>query len=162
MGKSETMLFRPAERFHLDAGSPVPLYHQLERALLDRIAREDAVGAMLPAEKDLETIFGVSRATVRKAYDNLAARRLIERRRAAGTRVVKHRKTKAHLHTDKLAGGIDGSECNLHRHAERRREGQDRLGVAGAVRPGCLLQAGRQPTWVSGVQGDGEAGRRGV
>jgi GntR family transcriptional regulator len=88
MGKSETMLFRPAERFHLDAGSPVPLYHQLERALLDRIALPDAVGAMLPAEKDLETIFGVSRATVRKAYDNLAARRLIERRRAAGTRVV--------------------------------------------------------------------------
>ena len=88
MGKSETMLFRPAERFHLDAGSPVPLYHQLERALLDRMAQADAVGAMLPAEKDLEAIFGVSRATVRKAYDNLAARRLIERRRAAGTRVV--------------------------------------------------------------------------
>jgi GntR family transcriptional regulator len=83
------LLFRPAERFYLDPDSPIPLYHQLERIILDRIKEEkNAVGRMLPAEKDLMQMFGVSRATVKKTFDNLAAKGLVERRRALGTRVI--------------------------------------------------------------------------
>jgi GntR family transcriptional regulator len=81
-------LFRLTERFRLDGASPVPLYHQIEQIILDRISGEKTVGQMLPAEKDLMTMFGVSRATARKTYESLVAKGLIERRRALGTRVI--------------------------------------------------------------------------
>jgi GntR family transcriptional regulator len=81
-------LFRPTERFVLDQDSPVPLYYQLEQILLDRIAKEDAVGRMFPSEKELMQIFGVSRATVKKTFSNLVAKGLVQRRRALGTRVI--------------------------------------------------------------------------
>lgn len=84
------MLFKPNERFILDVGSPVPLYHQMEQILQQRVMREDAVGCMLPPEKDLMQIFGVSRATIKKTLDNLVSQGLIERRRAVGTRVIRH------------------------------------------------------------------------
>lgn len=82
-------LFRPTERFSLDEGSPVPLYHQVERIILDRIAKAGEIGLKVPREMDLIKIFNVSRATVKKATDALAAKGLIERRRSAGTRIVK-------------------------------------------------------------------------
>jgi GntR family transcriptional regulator len=42
-------------------------------------------GAMLPGERELSVRFGVSRATVRKALEELMARRVVERRHGAGT-----------------------------------------------------------------------------
>lgn len=81
-------LFKPGERFRLDGRSPVPLYHQMERIILERIAKEQAIGWMLPREMDLIEIFGVSRATVKKATEILAAKGLIERKRSVGTTVV--------------------------------------------------------------------------
>ena len=82
------VLFKPTERFRLDADSPVPLYHQMERIIVDRIEKEQAVGWMLPREMDLIDIFGVSRATVKKTTEILAGKGLIERKRAVGTRVI--------------------------------------------------------------------------
>lgn len=82
-------LFRSSERFRLDTRSPVPLYHQVEQILLDRIAKAGAIGGKVPREMDLVKIFDVSRATVKKATDSLAAKGLIKRRRAAGTHIVK-------------------------------------------------------------------------
>jgi GntR family transcriptional regulator len=82
-------LFRPSERFSLDARSPVPLYHQVEQIILDRIAKAGEIGGKVPREMDLIKIFDVSRATVKKATDSLAAKGLIKRRRAAGTHIVK-------------------------------------------------------------------------
>ena len=73
----------------LDSNSPVPLYYQMEQIILDRITKRDAVGRMLPTEKELMQIFGVSRATVKNAYNNLVAKGMIERRRALGTRVIR-------------------------------------------------------------------------
>jgi GntR family transcriptional regulator len=81
-------LFEKEERFRLDASSPVPLYHQMQNVVQDRILSDDALGCMLPAEKDLMVIFGVSRATVKKTLDNLASKGLIQRRRALGTKVI--------------------------------------------------------------------------
>jgi GntR family transcriptional regulator len=85
---SGASLFRPSERFILDPESPVPLYYQLERVLVDRISKEDAVGRMFPAEKELMQIFGISRATVKKTLGSLVAKGLVQRRRALGTRVI--------------------------------------------------------------------------
>jgi len=82
-------LFRPSERFRLDEASPVPLYHQVEQIILERIAKAGEVGLKVPREMDLIKIFSVSRATVKKATDSLAAKGLIERRRSAGTRIVR-------------------------------------------------------------------------
>ena len=81
--------FQKSERFALDPGSPVPLYHQMEQILLERISQPDMVSKRLPSEAELGGIFGVSRATVKKALDNLANRGLLIRRRALGTRVTR-------------------------------------------------------------------------
>lgn len=81
-------LFRSNERFSVDPASPMPLYHQIEQVVLDRIGAEESLGKMLPSEMDLMTMFGVSRATARRTYENLVAKGLIERRRALGTRVI--------------------------------------------------------------------------
>jgi len=81
-------LFLPTERFHLDRNSPVPLYHQMETAILERINAEAAVGRMLPREVDLAKIFGVSRITVKKATDSLGAKGVIKRQRAVGTHII--------------------------------------------------------------------------
>lgn len=82
-------LFRASERFSLDERSPVPLYHQVEQIILDRIAKAGEIGLKVPREMDLIKIFNVSRATVKKATDSLAAKGLIERKRSAGTRIVR-------------------------------------------------------------------------
>ena len=68
----------PAPR--LDPSSPLPLYHQLERVLADRIAA-GAYREGLPGEYELATEFGVSRGTVRQALDRLVRRGVIVRRR---------------------------------------------------------------------------------
>ncbi len=89
----EEFIFELTERFSVDPTSPVPLYHQMEKVILDRIAGKDSVGKKLPAETDLMNMFAVSRATARKTYENLVTKGLIERRRALGTRVIGHQIT---------------------------------------------------------------------
>jgi len=82
-------IFQKSERFRLDADSPVPLYHQMEQILLEQISQPEMINRLLPSEADLEEMFGVSRATVKRALENLARRGLLERRRALGTRVTR-------------------------------------------------------------------------
>lgn len=71
----------------LEPSSPVPLYHQLERALAERITAGD-YGDGLPGELELVAEFGVSRGTVRQALDRLSRRGLIVRRRGRGSFVA--------------------------------------------------------------------------
>lgn len=87
--ETQKFLFDNEERIFLESSSPMPLYHQMEQLIHDRIVQEDAIGTMLPAEKNLMEIFGVSRATVKKALENLVAKGLLQRRRAVGTRVIR-------------------------------------------------------------------------
>lgn len=86
--RATSLLFGLEEHFALDPDSPVPLYYQMEQVILDRIAAQGVVGMMLPPEMDLIRIFKVSRATVKKTTDALAARGLIRRRRARGTEII--------------------------------------------------------------------------
>ncbi len=85
---ADETLFKPTERFYLNASSPVPLYHQMEQIILDRISAEGVVGRRLPREMDLVKIFGVSRITVKKVTDSLVAKGLIRRQHALGTHIV--------------------------------------------------------------------------
>lgn len=70
-------------------GGAVPLYHQIFLALRDDILRGRlAFGASVPTEHELAAQHGVSRITARRALHELAANKLVERRRRTGTRVV--------------------------------------------------------------------------
>lgn len=73
----------------LSADSPIPLYHQLEVALRERVlAGKLEPGATLPTEAQLQVEYGVSRSTVRKAIDELERAGLIEKRHGVGTFVA--------------------------------------------------------------------------
>jgi GntR family transcriptional regulator len=69
----------------LDDTSPLPLYHQLYRALRERISSGAFANARFPSEHDLIAQFGVSRVTVRKALERLEGDGIIVRRPGRGT-----------------------------------------------------------------------------
>lgn len=70
----------------LNAASPMPLYRQLADALLAEIrSKRYAPGRRIPSEHALALHYGIGRPTVRQATDLLVRRRLLERRRGAGT-----------------------------------------------------------------------------
>src|SRR2546425_12814776 len=75
-------LHRPA----LDRRPGLALYAAVEEALEALIKeRRLAPGDVLPAEQELQTLFGVSRATVRQALGQLDRRRIVERHQGRGT-----------------------------------------------------------------------------
>lgn len=82
-------VFEKDERFQLNANSPLPLYHQMEEIILERIASPEMINRRMPPEYDLEVIFGVSRATIKKAMDDLVNKGVLARRRGVGTHVIK-------------------------------------------------------------------------
>jgi GntR family transcriptional regulator len=68
---------------------PVPLYHQIFLLLRDEIiSGQRPHGSLVPTEQELSRIYGVSRITTRRALDELAQNRLVERKRRVGTRVI--------------------------------------------------------------------------
>ena len=73
----------------LDERSPTPLYHQVYLVLRDKIV-SGGYGAdgLLPGEPELARLFGVSRITIKRALDDLAADGFVARRRGLGTRVL--------------------------------------------------------------------------
>jgi len=80
----------------LDSHVPTPLYYQLYSLLKKQI--EDGTigyGAQLPTEQELGEAFDLSRITVKRAMDELAAESLVERRRGRGTSVIYKYKPKA-------------------------------------------------------------------
>lgn len=79
----------PPIALHLDKSSPVPLTDQIHRGIATAIERDIlAAGMRLPSWIDLSSQLGVSRGTVRIAYEKLAADQLIEASRSTGTRVA--------------------------------------------------------------------------
>lgn len=78
---------------------PTPLYHQVFVLLRDRILDgEIPTGARIPTEFELAEAFAVSRITVKRALDELAAEGLVERRRGKGTHVI-HRSQPKPVHS---------------------------------------------------------------
>jgi GntR family transcriptional regulator len=72
----------------LDAGSPLPLYHQLAEELFAQIrAGEYLPGSRIPSEHSLAASFKLGRPTVRQATDSLIQRGVLMRRRGSGTYV---------------------------------------------------------------------------
>jgi GntR family transcriptional regulator len=68
-----------------------PMYVQISRALVERVARGVwRPGGLLPNEIELARELGVSPGTVRKALDKLEADRIVVRRQGRGTFVLDH------------------------------------------------------------------------
>jgi GntR family transcriptional regulator len=74
----------------LRSGSPLPLYHQL-RERLRSVALSADPGTLLPSEKELMAVCGVSRATVRRALADLINEGLLVAERGRGTFVAGRR-----------------------------------------------------------------------
>jgi len=69
----------------LDESSSLPLYQQLQRGLRDAIEKRIlAPDDALPSERQLAEELGISRITVRKAIDGLAAEGLLVSRQGSG------------------------------------------------------------------------------
>ena len=84
---------------------PVPLYHQLEQDLVDRISGgEFAPGDLLPSEEGICEQYGVSRITVRRALEALIHQGLIVRRRGVGSFVAERRPG---IRSVRLAGSLE-------------------------------------------------------
>lgn len=76
-------------QFTIDKQSPVPIYHQLQREIRQRILDGDlAPNARLPSENDLSEQFGISPMTVRQAMSELVNDGLVYRERGRGTFVA--------------------------------------------------------------------------
>src|SRR5690606_3358167 len=68
------------------ANARMPLYHQVEVAIRERISSGAwAPGTQIPTEDQLCEQFRVSRVTIRHALRNLVAQGLLERERGRGT-----------------------------------------------------------------------------
>jgi DNA-binding GntR family transcriptional regulator len=76
-------------QFSVDQDSPLTAWGQVERDLRRRIdVAEFGPGAKLPSEAELAREYGVSRETVRRALESLAADGLLRTRRGSGTFVA--------------------------------------------------------------------------
>jgi GntR family transcriptional regulator len=72
----------------VDEALPTPLYHQIYLLLRDRIVSGRLQpGALLSGEQEMARQLGVSRITVKRAFNELAARGLVHRHRGRGTTV---------------------------------------------------------------------------
>ena len=73
----------------LDHGAPTPLYHQIYLVLREKIRTgEFPANAIMPGEQELAKLFDVSRITVKRALNELAAHDLVTRHRGRGTVVT--------------------------------------------------------------------------
>jgi len=97
--------------FHSDK-SPVPLYHRLFVLMRERIVNGMyRAGDVLPSEVELMQTFGVSRITVKRALNDLAAEGLVDRSRGRGTTVT--HASAALLVGSPITASIDGLLANL-------------------------------------------------
>lgn len=87
--------------------SPLPAYHKIANMLGSRIMTGHyAPGSRLGTEKDMAETFGVSRITIRQAFDLLERQQLIERRRAKGTFVASRVKPRASVELNGLLDDV--------------------------------------------------------
>jgi DNA-binding GntR family transcriptional regulator len=67
---------------------PEPKYWHLKTVLTEALDSEFSVGEILPNERDLAARFGVARATLRQALEQLELEGRLQRRRGVGTTVA--------------------------------------------------------------------------
>lgn len=74
----------------IDKKSPIPVYFQLKNIISKMIADgKYAEGSVIPSERELGEILGISRMTVRQALNNLVNEGILYREKGRGTFVAK-------------------------------------------------------------------------
>ncbi|OEU89556.1 GntR family transcriptional regulator, partial [Streptomyces oceani] len=68
--------------------APEPKYWHLKTRLTEALDSEFSVGEILPNERELAARFGVARATLRQALEQLELEGRLQRRRGVGTTVA--------------------------------------------------------------------------
>ena len=82
-------IFSEGQLQALSGDAPTPLYFRLYSLLKDAILNGTIDnGAQMPTEQQLAETFGVSRITAKRAMDELAEEKLVERHRGKGTHVT--------------------------------------------------------------------------
>lgn len=75
---------------YIDKKSPIPVYYQLMNIIMDKIkSGEYSVGTLIPSERDLSELLGISRMTVRQGLHQLVNEGLLTREKGKGTFVTK-------------------------------------------------------------------------
>lgn len=83
------MVMNPLKDESIDKRSPVPMYYQIMRQLLEKIeSGEFVVDSALPPERELAETYKVSRMTVRQAIIALVNEGVLVRRKGVGTFVA--------------------------------------------------------------------------
>ena len=83
------------EKNVLDHSTPIPLYFQLKSLILRDIQKGVyPIGMQIPTEMELQASFGVSRATIRHALNELVNEGWLERKASKGTFVSQPKKTR--------------------------------------------------------------------
>ncbi|HVB22568.1 MAG TPA: GntR family transcriptional regulator [Ktedonobacteraceae bacterium] len=83
------MVVNPLKDESIDKRSPIPMYYQIMRQLLEKIqGGEFAVDSTLPPERELAETYKVSRMTVRQAIIELVNEGILVRRKGIGTFVA--------------------------------------------------------------------------
>ena len=76
-------------KFQIDHKSNLPLHIQVETLLRNLISGEEYQnGKLLPGEVDIANLLGISRNTVRQAFNKLVLEGILVRRKGMGTRVA--------------------------------------------------------------------------
>ncbi|MCS0635651.1 GntR family transcriptional regulator [Streptomyces sp. LP05-1] len=106
---------------------PEPKYWHLRTVLAEALDSEFAVGEILPNERELAARFGVARATLRQALEQLELEGRLQRRRGVGTTVAPPRM------------GVDVS-TSQHAWPDASDEGWDPVDCASAVPPAAVAR----------------------
>lgn len=133
----------------LERASPIPLYYQIQRALLEQIETGLlAPGAEIPTEKELMERYGVSRATVRRALDDLVRQGYITRQQGKGSFVAikvedtRSEKLRGFLEDMRERGFDVGCEILANGHATPPAKVVRLLGLQGDVEPYLIHRIG--------------------
>ncbi|MFF9286317.1 GntR family transcriptional regulator [Streptomyces griseosporeus] len=92
---------------------PEPKYWHLKTVLSEALDSEFAVGEILPNERELAARFGVARATLRQALEQLELEGRLQRRRGVGTTVAPPRVGVAVGTEQQTWPGVNGDDWQL-------------------------------------------------
>ncbi len=104
----------------IDKNSPLPIYHQIEEYIKDRIEKgELQPGNVLPSEREYSQLFQVSRMTIRQAINKLVNDGYLYRKKGSGTFVAEKKFEQAlqgltSFTEDMTARGLTPSSKLLH------------------------------------------------